>query len=106
MLGYELSKGREVFRKSRAGCSNRSFSKATGESEPEAYPLGYVEDFDEPRTPLTGCFSILLGRAAFRTDRGLLSRLAFFGSERKELFALPARANFEVGDSLVVNVGG
>ena len=68
--------------------------------------MGYVEDFDEPRTPLTGCFSILLGRAAFRTDRGLLSRLAFFGSERKELLALSAGANFEVGDSLVVDVGG
>ena len=25
-------------------------SKAAGESKPEAYPLGYVEDFDEPST--------------------------------------------------------
>ena len=32
-------------------------SKATGESKPEAYPLGYVEDFDEPRTKLAGFFS-------------------------------------------------
>jgi len=24
--------------------------KAAGESKPEAYHLGYVEDFDEPRT--------------------------------------------------------
>jgi len=29
-------------------------------TEPEAYPLGYVEDFDEPRTPLADFFSILL----------------------------------------------
>jgi len=79
MLGSELSKGREVFRKSRAGCSNRPFSKATGESEPEAYPLGYVEDFDEPRTPLTGCFSILLGRAAFRARDRLSCCLTLFG---------------------------
>jgi len=30
-----------------------------GESKPEAYPRGYVEDFDEPRTTLEGFFSIL-----------------------------------------------
>ena len=34
--------------------------KAGGESKPEAYPLGYVEDFDELRTKLADCFSILL----------------------------------------------
>jgi hypothetical protein len=38
----------------------RLVSKAAGESKPEAYPLGYVEDFDELRTKLTGLFSILL----------------------------------------------
>jgi hypothetical protein len=43
-----------------AGCSKRLSSKAAGESKPEAYPLGYVEDFDEPRTKLAGFFSILL----------------------------------------------
>ena len=42
-----------------AGCSNSSSSKAAGESKPEAYPQGYVEDFDEPRTKLADCFSIL-----------------------------------------------
>ena len=40
-------------------------SKAAGESKPEAYPLGYVEDFDEPRTPLAGFFSILREEAVF-----------------------------------------
>jgi len=35
-------------------------SKAAGESKPEAYPRGYVEDFDEPRTKLADCFSILI----------------------------------------------
>ena len=34
-------------------------SKAAGESKPEAYPPGYVEDFDEPRTTLADFFSIL-----------------------------------------------
>ena len=34
--------------------------KAAGELKPEAYPLGYVEDFDESRTKLAGFFSILL----------------------------------------------
>ena len=43
-----------------AGCSKRLSSKAAGESKPEAYPLGYVEDFDESRTKLAGFFSILL----------------------------------------------
>ena len=35
-----------------AGCSKWPSSKAAGESKPEAYPLGYVEDFDSPKTPL------------------------------------------------------
>ena len=43
-----------------AGRSNRPSSKAAGESKPEAYPQGYVEDFDEPRTMLADCFSIQL----------------------------------------------
>src|SRR6185295_3499907 len=38
------------------------YNKAAGESKPEAYPQGYVEDFDEPRTPLDGVFIILLKR--------------------------------------------
>ncbi len=33
---------------------------SAGESKPEAYPRGYVEDFDESRTKLAGFFSILL----------------------------------------------
>ncbi len=35
-------------------------TKIQGESKPEAYPPGYVEDFDEPRTKLADFFSILL----------------------------------------------
>ena len=42
-----------------AGCSKRPSSKAAGESKPEAYPQGYVEDFDEPRTKLVGFLSSL-----------------------------------------------
>ena len=42
------------------GCSKWPSSKAEGESKPEAYPQGYVEDFDEPRTMLADFFSILL----------------------------------------------
>ncbi len=44
------------------GCSKRLSSKAAGKSKPEAYPLGYVEDFDETRTTLADFFSILLNR--------------------------------------------
>ena len=42
------------------GCSKRLSSKAGGESKPEAYPQGYVEDFDEPRTKQADFFSIRL----------------------------------------------
>ncbi len=45
------------------GCSKWPFSKAAGESKPEAYPLGYVEDFDELRTKLADFFSILREKA-------------------------------------------
>ena len=44
-----------------AGCSNSLSNKAAGKSKPEAYPRGDVEDFEEPRTTLADCFSILLG---------------------------------------------
>ncbi len=37
-------------------------SKAAGEPKPEAYPQGYVEDFDELRTKLPDFFSILTNR--------------------------------------------
>jgi hypothetical protein len=43
-----------------AGCSESPASKAAGESKPEAYPLGYVEDFDEPRTPVADFINRLL----------------------------------------------
>ena len=42
-----------------AGCSKSPSSKAVGESKLEAYPLGYVEDFDESRTKLADFFSSL-----------------------------------------------
>jgi hypothetical protein len=32
-------------------------NEAAGELKPEAYPLGYVEDFDELRTKLGAFFS-------------------------------------------------
>ena len=48
------------------GCSKRSSGKAAGESKPEAYPLGYAEDFDEPRTKLEAVFNIRLVLEDFR----------------------------------------
>ena len=58
--------------------SKSPFSKAAGKSKPEAYPLGYVEDFDDPRTKLAGFFSILLAirwpRVYSRSDGHLDSR--------------------------------
>jgi len=40
-------------------------SKAAGKENPEAYPLGHVEDFSEPRTPLGFFFNILLPLSLF-----------------------------------------
>ncbi len=63
MLVRENFDGPHVWRQQQntpAGCSKRPSSKAAGDSKPEAYPQGYVEDFDEPRTKLAGFFSTLL----------------------------------------------
>ncbi len=46
--------------KDRAGCSKVSSSKAAASEDPEAYPLGYVEDLSDARTMLAELFSILL----------------------------------------------
>jgi hypothetical protein len=35
-------------------------SKAAASEEPEAYPLGYIEDLSDVRTKLADFFSILL----------------------------------------------
>ncbi len=43
--------------------------------------------------------------SAFRAQGGFFGGGTFFGSQGEELFALPAGANFEVGSSLVVDVG-
>jgi hypothetical protein len=56
-----------------AGCSKSSSSKAAASEGPEAYPLGYVEDLNDARTPLADFFSILLGtfwKVAFRRRAG------------------------------------
>ena len=58
-----------------AGCSKRPSSKPAGESKPEAYPQGYVEDFDEPRTMLAGFFSILLNIWNLPINRWQISAL-------------------------------
>jgi len=53
-----IQKPARLGEKRSTGCSKRPSSKAAGESKPEAYPQGYVEDFDEPRTKLAEFFSI------------------------------------------------
>jgi hypothetical protein len=62
MLRIPASRERswKAFSPSRAGLSKRSSNKAAGELKPEAYPLGYVEDFDDPRTTLGAVFTSLL----------------------------------------------
>jgi hypothetical protein len=42
------------------GTFKKAVSAAAGEIKPEAYPLGYVEDFIEPRTKLPAFFNVPL----------------------------------------------
>ncbi len=56
-----------------AGCSKSLSSEAAGKSKPEAYPQGYVEDFDEPRTKLADFFSILSVRHLLVTQSNMVS---------------------------------
>jgi len=51
------NKARGFIRELTAGCSKRSSNEAAGKSQPKAYPQGYVEDCDEPRTKLGAFFS-------------------------------------------------
>ena len=44
------------------GCSKRCPARPQPKKAPEAYPLGYVEEAFEARTPLADFFSILLAR--------------------------------------------
>ena len=48
------NEGKERRREDIGRMLKRPSSKAAGESKPEAYPQGYVEDFDESRTKLAG----------------------------------------------------
>jgi len=61
----------------RAGCSKRPSNEAAGELKPEAYPLGYVEDFDELRTKLGAFFSSLLHVEAEVDYVGLFDHIIF-----------------------------
>jgi hypothetical protein len=72
-------------RQTLAGCSKRLSSKAAGESKPEAYPQGYVEDFDEPRTTLAGFFSTLLKAEDIEDDDAHKDAVVGKGSERMAL---------------------
>ena len=55
-MGRKLEAGRAEL----AGCSKSSSKEAAGEWQPKAYPQGYVEYCDEPRTKLEAFFSSLL----------------------------------------------
>jgi len=42
--------------------AQKGYPAGRSERRPEAYPLGYVEDLSDARTPLGDYFSILLDR--------------------------------------------
>jgi len=81
------------FRNFEPRTSNRAFPKQGRNSEAD------------PRfTFHASRFTVRL--AAFRTRGRFFCCLTLFGGQGEKLFTLPAGANFEVGDSLVVDVGG
>ena len=73
--------------------SKRSSNKAAGESKPEAYPLGYVEDFDDPRTTLGTVFTSLLTEEGHhrKTHQQIVDRMSEnAGQEASGLFVAPS----------------
>ena len=75
----------EIYRV-RIGCSKRPSNEAAGESKPEAYPLGYVEDFDEPRTKLGAFFSSRLDVEAEIDDIRFLDHIVFTFESKQSFF--------------------
>jgi len=76
-----------------SGTSNRAFPKQGHNSEADPRFTFHASRFTDRW-------------AAFRTREGFFCRFTFLGGQGEELFALPAGANFEVGGSLIVDVGG
>ena len=68
-----------------AGCAKSSSSKAAASEDPEAYPLGYVEDLNDARTKLADFFSILLEEIADQLHR-LFRRGSGIDEMRREIF--------------------
>ena len=62
-----------------SGCSKRPSNEAAGELKPEAYPQGYVEDFDEPRTKI--------GKRRVLARRGWAGGIWAFFSSRSDVEA-------------------
>ena len=69
-----------------AGCSKRPSNEAAGELKPEAYPLGYVEDFDELRTKLEAFFSGLLDVEAEVDNIRFFNDVVFAFEPKQSLF--------------------
>src|SRR6476620_16928 len=86
-----------------AGCSKRPSSKAAGESKPEAYPLGYVEDFNEPRTTLAGFFSILLGNFMAHSYTPGLTVTEQAVVSRRRILSLPGSVLVTSGETVRAN---
>jgi hypothetical protein len=71
-----------------AGCSKRPSSKAAASEDPEAYPLGYVEDLNDARTTLADFFSILLLRKCEFRQLSLLEPLLDQRADIEQAFDL------------------
>ena len=70
-IDYRMLK-RAAFSPSNPGAPRRALSQVRPQAthEPEAYPLGYVEDSRETRTQLMACFSIRLKEPLTTEEKG------------------------------------
>ena len=71
MAGCQKSSGPHVWdNETRPGRALKKFvQQDRSEFRPESYPLGYVEDLNDARTPLADFFSILLERLSLTPTR-------------------------------------
>jgi hypothetical protein len=82
-----------------AGCSKWPSSKAAASEDPEAYPLGYVEDLNDARTQLATFFSILF----LHEQQACLANLLPGGRTQKDfkLFDGPWKSRFRFPEERV-----
>src|SRR5206468_4337785 len=70
----------------------------------ESYSVPYVEPLSDARTPLADFFNALLGSAR-RAECRFFVGFAFGNGQGEQVFAFTTRADFEIGNPRVVDLG-